>query len=160
MTDWVPTVIAVVALVVAVTAYVGERRSSDFELARQLHLDLTTGDVAKARERLAALRDLGSHAVDINSTEALASYFTLLWAFERVLYGRQSLLRRRTYAHRRLLPAPEAVQYLDNAIRWHVTEWSLALPEARKLVSELINRDIDDKDSIKSLENLGRTLRV
>ncbi|NBE54889.1 hypothetical protein [Streptomyces boluensis] len=46
-------------------------------------------------------------------------YFALLWQFERVYAGRESLR-----GQRHLNGTGPAVDYLDRMIEWHVSEWA------------------------------------
>ena len=71
--------VALLALLVAGAVYLGESRRSDFEVARTLHLDLTSGEVAQARQQLGTLRYGTPEAVRaLDPAAAVTAYFTLL----------------------------------------------------------------------------------
>jgi hypothetical protein len=88
------TVLALAAVVVALVAFRSEHQRARFEGARALHHDLTTGEVAAARKVIASLHygGFGSSSAPMDWSDALTSYFTLLWCFERIEAGRTALL--------------------------------------------------------------------
>lgn len=157
--DLLPLLIALLAVLVSLAVYLGESRRSDFEVARTLHLDLTSGDVALAREQLGTLRygtDAAVAALDPRS--ALTAYFTLLWCFERIHHGRQGLVQRKLLRFRR----STAVRFLDRALAWHLREWSDGLGLARRRLELLTGWAIDDAESRSGLAALleGSGLRL
>jgi hypothetical protein len=79
-----------------------------------LHQDLTTGEVAAARDTLGRIahgtRTLaGSPSDAVAVQEALRAWFTLLWCFERIQAGR------RTIGHSPLI-GRSALRFLDEMI--------------------------------------------
>jgi hypothetical protein len=84
---------AFVSVMVAVVVAMSQRRRGNFELARALHAELTTGIVADARDRLTTFRLRGYPAQPNRSDldRLLRDYFTLLWCFERIEAGRHVL---------------------------------------------------------------------
>jgi hypothetical protein len=102
--------------------WVCDRSDSDlsgqlFELARQLHQDLTTGAVQDARNRLGHVAH-GSRALTKDHLESgLDAYFRLLWCFERINAGRNVMCRYRVLGR-----GPR--RFLDELISWHVKEWA------------------------------------
>ena len=143
---------AVAAVLVAVMVYVGQSRRTDFEIARTLHLDLTSRQVARARELLGTLRYGSTGEISVlDPKETLTAYFTLLWCFKRFLYGRRALskgklLRRRT----------SAVRFLDDALAWHLVEWKVGAGVAKARLTSLLGHDVDDDDSRQALTALLR----
>ncbi|WP_371601197.1 hypothetical protein [Streptomyces sp. NBC_00564] len=115
-------------------------------------MDLTTGEVVRARVNLIAyLRNPGESSDELVQ-EALGSYYVLLWCFERILAGRRVLNR-----SRRWNPSLPAVQFLDTLVQWHLEEWGKDLPVIRRrLSSDLEDRGISflDHHSWGSFENL------
>lgn len=142
---------AVASAVGAWLVYRGQTRQAHFELARSLHLDLTTGSVAEARNQLTVFR-LGSGPYDAT---VLSAYFTLLWCFERVLRGRQSMTRSRVPTLRR----SPAVRFLDEALAWHVEGWEQSLPAIRTLLRAYVP-NLDDAESYRSFEDLAAALHA
>jgi hypothetical protein len=144
----VSTMLAAGALAVSISAFRGQRRREDFELARSLHEDLTSGEVALARDRLGTLvRSEGSLDPE-EKRQAMTAYFTLLWCFERIDIGRQTLATR---------PSKRPRQFLINSIRWHVEEWAEMLPEVRRRLADSPD-ELDDQDSRKALDRLAEAV--
>jgi hypothetical protein len=110
------------ALALSWAAFKVQRRRTNMELARSLHFDLTSGEVAKARESLGTMtRDrkvmASAHPEKRKARFASArtDYFTLLWCFERIWAGRETIIA--DEGHRATRPA---CSYLNNLIRCHV----------------------------------------
>lgn len=151
-TEWTgaSAVVALIALAVSVAAFFVQRKYGDFELARTLHADLTTGDVARARE------DLGTLVHDpqrINEGDLLrvrASYFTLLWCFERIYAGRCTIASRSRHARRRPL------RFLDSMIRWQLEYWAGNLPQVRTELERRLGSPLSDSRSLEGFEALKR----
>lgn len=147
MTNVLALAISLVAVLVAAVVYLGENRRADLEVARSLHLDLTSGEVAEARRLLGTLRyGAPSELGRIDASDALTAYFTLLWCFERVAAGRRSLLRGQLLGRR-----GRAVAFLDEAIHWHLIEWRAGLPMAKSRLTERLGSAIDDSQSRDAL---------
>ncbi len=150
MSDLVSAMAAVLALAVAAIVYSGQRRLAHMEVARCLHHDLTSGEVADAREVLGTLRYGDAEArAKLDPGETLTAYFTLLWCFERIRAGRVSLMDRLVGWGR-----PAAVRYLDDLLHWHLVEWSVALPIAREHLTDLLGVPIDDSQSASAFWRL------
>lgn len=108
---------AIVALGAAAYAALQTRvqhRRDDFELARALHADLTTGPVAEARDLLGTVTFTKTTPPGHNASDVRRAYFTLLWCFERIEVGQRSMANQHP---RKLNPA---VDFLDKLIDWHV----------------------------------------
>ncbi|WP_346619645.1 hypothetical protein [Blastococcus montanus] len=150
MTESVSAIAAVLALGVAAIVYWGQRYQSHMEIARLLHLDLTSGEVAMARELLGTLR-YGNEAAraQIDPAASLTAYFTLLWCFERIRAGRVCLL-----SGLGRLGRPRAVRYLDDLLQWHLVEWQAGLPIVRQRIGERIGSPVDDGQSALAFERL------
>jgi hypothetical protein len=146
------TAIALAATAVGVWVHGEQSRQAAFELARTLHMDLTTGDVVRARVNLITyLRHPGESSEEL-AQEALRSYYVLLWCFERILTGRRVLNRSRKWN-----PSLPAVKFLNALVQWHVETWREDLPAIRRrLRSDLGALGIPflDNHSWSSFENL------
>jgi hypothetical protein len=146
------TVLALAAVVVALLAFRSEHQRARFEGARALHHDLTTGEVAAARKIVGGLHygDFGSGSGPADWSQALTSYFTLLWCFERIEAGRTALARGVARGKRR----DKAIDYLDALITWHVAEYACGFAIARRKLSEVSSEEISDDDSASGFGRL------
>ncbi|MEZ0108467.1 hypothetical protein ABH920_002468 [Catenulispora sp. EB89] len=130
-----------------------QHRREDFELARALHTDLTTGLVADARALLGTVTftDAASPGHDVGDVRR--AYFTLLWSFERIEGGRSSMTDR----HRRPKDKPDAVDFLDKLINWHVRFWNSdsGFPKIRDWLADELGDPVSDKDSVAAFERLA-----
>lgn len=146
------TVLALAAVVVALLAFRSEHQRARFEGARALHHDLTPGEVAAARKIVGSLHygDFGSTSSPAEWSEALTSYFTLLWCFERIEAGRTALARGVIRSQRR----DEAVEYLDALVAWHVAEYACGFAIARRKLAETSAEEISDSDSTSGFSRL------
>ncbi|MGW0734529.1 hypothetical protein [Streptomyces sp. NPDC002851] len=163
MADWLSVIVAVVSAVIAALSVVWARRlargtftDSAFELARSLHHDLTTGDVAKARDLLESF-GRGARPQDADGAYAATvrdAYFTLLWCFERVWAGRRSLVADQNHQETRA-----AVKFLDEMITWHVAHWADSWPSLRAaLTAPDMVPGLSDGDSLAALRNLAEAV--
>lgn len=150
MIDFLALVTAVVAILVAGAVYLGQSRRTDLESARQLHLDLTSGEVAKARQLFGTLR-YGSELekVAIRTDEALTAYFTILWCFERIAAGRRAILASQ-FSNR----SGRALRFLDETTIWHLIEWRDGLPIVKSALAGRLESSIDDTQSRAGLDDL------
>ncbi|MER5638002.1 hypothetical protein ABT095_13710 [Kitasatospora sp. NPDC002227] len=147
---------AVASVVGAWAVYRGQTRQVDFELARTLHLDLTSGEVALARDLLTTFRT-GQRPY---GPEVLAAYFTLLWCFERILQGRRSMIRSPFDRLRR----SAAVRFLDEALAMHLASWERNLPEIRQRLDAALadeyGDELRDRGLTVKFEALTRAVRA
>lgn len=107
-----------IILALATTAFtLNTLRRTDFERARQLHADLTTGAVAEARHAvgsaLEGTRRAGTVDLDSNEIQAL---FIVLWCLERIDVARGTLLGRWRHLPGWINPR----RALDDSIRLYV----------------------------------------
>lgn len=147
------TVLALAAVAVALVAFRSEHQRARFEGARALHHDLTTGEVAAARKTVGSLHygGFGPSPTPADWSEALTSYFTLLWCFERIEAGRTALARGVVRSgHRR----DEAVDYLDALVAWHVAEYACGFAIARRKLAEASSQEVSDGDSASGFNRL------
>jgi hypothetical protein len=146
------TVLALAAVVVALLAFRSEHQRARFEGARALHHDLTTGEVAAARKIVGSLHygDFGATSGPADWNQALTSYFTLLWCFERIEAGRTVLSRGVV----RRLRRGEAVDYLDALVAWHVAEYACGFAIARRKLAEASAEEVSDGDSASGFGRL------
>lgn len=133
--------------------YRGQSRAADFELARSLHQDLTTGEVARARDALTRYRLTGQCA---STDEVVHAYFTLLWCFERILRGRESISRRTPR-----IGAQPALDYLDACMDWHLRQWEHDFPEVqRRIKADLGVKKLDNADTFACFSALVEAVSV
>ncbi|MGC4878374.1 hypothetical protein ACLQ26_19215 [Micromonospora sp. DT43] len=138
--------ISLVALGVSLIVQREQRRYQDFELARSLHHDVSTGEVAQARHLLGTLVRSSEPIDGTAKREALQAYFTLLWCFERIYVGHQTM-------------GPGRPQrFLAEAVRWHVLEWDREIGAAKRKLEDQPG-EIDDVHSREGLRKLGESLR-
>jgi hypothetical protein len=158
--------VAIASLLLAWAAFKLQRRRTNMELARSLHHDLTSGEVAKARETLGSITRDQSVAPreDLERRRAWfvgarTDYFTLLWCFERIWAGRETIIDddRRGVRSR-------PCRYLDQLVGWHVRNWAFDLPEIKRvLINELSEMPeqkdgVRDEDSSRAFGKLTRAL--
>jgi hypothetical protein len=126
------------------------------ELARSLHAELTSGEVAQARDTLGTIvydrqmmvsGDKASRRA--RYAKARTDYFTLLWCFERINAGRDTII-----ADDHAGKNGVACKYLDEIIGWHVLTWIKDLPTVKRVLENELG-DMDDKDSWKAFRELG-----
>jgi hypothetical protein len=148
------------SLALSWAAFKAQRRRTNMELARSLHFDLTSGEVAQARESLGTLtRDSRSLRFDDPEqrmawlVDARTDYFTLLWCFERIWAGRVTLIA--DEGHR---GAGRARGYLEDLIRWHVRNWAMDLPVIKQVLADELNSSMQDQDSSKAFGRLSEVL--
>ena len=142
--------IPVAAVLVAVIVFLAGSRRSDFEIARTLHLDLTSGEVARARDLLGVLMHGTRAQIScLDKTDVRSAYLTLLWCFERILNGRRALVQGKLLRRR-----SRAVQFLDEALAWHLDYWAVAVDLVRPPLTALLGQEVDDKDSRSALSAL------
>lgn len=134
----VSATVAIGAVVYAAHQTRVQHRREDFELARSLHADLTSGSVAEARNTLSVVPENQRGFERQWEIDQIANaYFTLLWCFERIYCGRQSIAGRgRT---------PDAVVFLDSLVTWHVARWWGAFADVRREIGEKTNGAINDR---------------
>lgn len=90
-------------------------------IAADLHRDLTTGEVAEARDVIGSwiYQDSSTAPRSIDAT-VRHSYYVLLWAFERLSTGVQVL---------KVSQRKEALNILRDSAKWHVLEIAANLNE-------------------------------
>lgn len=127
----------------------------DFELARTLHADLTTGTVAEARDRLGTVVFSKAPPVGKSVDDVRQAYFTLLWCFERVEGERRSIADR--HAARSLYrdKSNPAIAFLDDVIGWHVRFWREYFDTVRNWLEQQTGAEVDDKSSRAAFERLA-----
>lgn len=152
-TGWaaISAVVALIALVVSVAAFFVQRTYGDLELARALHADLTTGEVARAREDLGTLVLDPRRISDGDLPRVRTSYFTLLWCFERINAGRSTIAAHGRHGRRPL-------RFLASLIRWPVEYWSEHLTQAREELERRLGGTLDDTQSHQAFEDLKRAV--
>ena len=162
---------AVVALVVSALAFVlsvvvaaVQRRRANMEIARSLHVDLTSGVVAESRRPLGEVAfaarersDAGATASEVGTAlhgtvdleEVRHHYFVLLWCFERVWHGREVVTADTVFGRGQ-------GEAFDDMFRWHVHNWSRDLPVIKCLLDASDLGRVRDGDSAAAFADLGR----
>ena len=153
MIDVATVVLAVAAVVAAVAVYLGESRRTDFEVARSLHHDLTSGEVGAARRSTGTItHGTEQQSAAIDAQAALTDYFSILWCFERIYHGRRSLTEGKLFPRRR----SRAVLYLDRTLEPHLREWRSGVPKVHDELEQRLGTTIQDKDARQGLDGLIR----
>ncbi|GAA5022805.1 hypothetical protein GCM10023335_54990 [Streptomyces siamensis] len=143
--------LALAAVAIAVRTHQTEHRRSRFETARSLLQELNSGETVAVRHDMARLHYGHQHDMtpDLSDADQLrshfASYYTMLWCFERIEAGRTSLV-----AGSPGRSGDPVIEYLDSRLAWHVAEFACAIPTARaQLATTAPDRTVKDRDSIK-----------
>ncbi|MEU1523957.1 hypothetical protein ABZ413_17325 [Nocardia rhamnosiphila] len=97
----------------AVATARGDTRRESLALAAELHRDLTTGEVAKARHVIGSKMYGNLPQRSAVADDVMESYYILLWAFERLAAGVEVL--RKANHH-------EALALLLTITEWHAKE--------------------------------------
>jgi hypothetical protein len=131
-----------------------------FQLALSLHHDLTTGEVAKARDVLGAIQHADEDVKGVvSNADAVESYFTVLWCFERIYAGEQTL-RSDSNRLQDTVQLTPALKFMYDSIHWHVDEWNYILDVIRQeLESRLEGISLDDQHSSPKLSKLVEALK-
>ncbi|MET7367649.1 hypothetical protein ABZS61_17685 [Streptomyces sp. NPDC005566] len=132
--------VALLAATVAAYAARGNSTRAGFDLARTLYNDLTSGDTAASRGSLEFYRRGRSNE---DPDEVMDHYFKLLWQFEQINAGRQSLKRQRL-----LNGTGPAARFLDEMIDWHVREWGNRWIDIRSQLESARDEEIHDEHSL------------
>lgn len=119
-----------------------------FDLARSLYNELTSDKATASRSALEFYRRAESRSGQ-QTAEILDHYFALLWRFEHVLAGRESL-----EGQRRLNGTRPKIDYLDRMIKWHVEEWAARWQGLRDQIKEHIP-NLDDHHSLEKFCELA-----
>ena len=146
----ISTVISLLALMTALAAFWMQRRQADFTLACLLHRDLTTGEVAEARDRLGTLIHDPVRITDEDLPDVRTAYFKLLWCFERIYLGRRSIVASR-------MRSGQPLRLLDGLVAYQVDYWREQLPVIRQKL-ELLGEVKDEKEWWAFHELIGDVL--
>jgi len=134
---WSSFVFGLVAVIISlVSALQNSRvnRRDSYQMAYGMLIDLTTGEVEKARDVLGILRyGTGDWYHDITYSQVVRSFYRIEWALERTGYGLDWL-----HTAGRLVQSE-----LSNALVWQVTE----LMGTLTLIRKSIGRSMVDDDS-------------
>ncbi|WP_371552481.1 hypothetical protein OG266_43965 [Streptomyces sp. NBC_00554] len=144
-------VVSLFALGIAVAAYRRQRRVEDFKLARDLHTDLTSGEVARAREDLGTLVYDGSRIADDDLPRVRNSYFAVLWCFERIYAGRCAIADGWSFGNRPL-------KLLDRLVGWQVRWWSENVGHVKQVLEDRLGVPLSDGNSRMALDALSRDI--
>ncbi|KIZ18136.1 hypothetical protein [Streptomyces natalensis] len=143
-----PIIVAVISAIVALTAAAvsllsarGNSSREAFELARRLYADLTSKETSAHRSALEFYRRKDP-VTPAETKQAMNDYFALLWQFEQILAGRESLK-----GQERLNGTQKAVKFLDHMIKWHVEVWAKRWDEVREKIQKDLPQ-INTKDPI------------
>ncbi|WP_353945778.1 hypothetical protein ABII15_32110 [Streptomyces sp. HUAS MG91] len=151
ITTLISACIAGVAAFIALHAARGNAARAGFDLARALYNDLTTDATAESRSNLEFYRR-GNAPADQPLAEIMNHYFALLWQFEKVYAGRESLARQQ-----RLNGTGPAVRFLDDMIGYHVSEWGSRWLQLHNLIDNQLgpHDNLDDRHTLQSFCKLA-----
>jgi hypothetical protein len=138
--------ISIVSLCTSMAVFYWQRRHGDFDLARVLHADLTSGEVAKARDLLGTLLHAPDTVADDVLPDIRTAYFTVLWCLERLYAGRRTIKDGGAASRRPL-------KFLDRLISGPLAYWSDNLPRVREVVEQRLG-PIEDDQSVQAFEEL------
>jgi hypothetical protein len=131
-----------------------------FQLALSLHHDLTTGEVAAARDKLGGIQHGNEpEKGEVSVADGIVSYFAVLWCFERIHAGEKSLR-----SHSRRLQDDEtkitpALRCMYDSIWWHVNEWNRDHGVIHAELQRRLGKEIEDQDSVPKLHELAKILK-
>lgn len=150
VSDVATLMISIVSLCTSMAVFYWQRRHGDFDLARVLHTDLTSGEVAKARDLLGTLLRSPDAVGDDALPGVRTAYFTVLWSFERLYAGRRAIEDGGTASRRPL-------RFLDRLINWPLAYWSENLPRVREILEQRLG-PVEDDHSLHAFEELKRAV--
>jgi hypothetical protein len=133
-------------LMFSVITYGMQRTQADFALALRLHTDLTTGEVAQARDILGTIVHTGMRTDQVDLAEARAAYFTLMWSLERIEAGRRTIAR--GWFGRR------ALRFLNELVDWHVAYWADNRQPVKEALEAGLGAEIDDEEVRAGFDSL------
>ena len=150
MSMWGTLVLGLAATVISIAAFVQSARVAKREsygAARDILTDLTTGEIAHARDVIGILRHGGEAAwKGLDYSDVINQYYVLEWALERAGYGFQGLR-----------PAGHQVQdSMRKAIRWHINELLTALT----LLHDSFDRNMVDAETWGLLHDLVKEMEL
>jgi hypothetical protein len=153
--------IALIAIFVSWRVYAYQRQQNQFALALALHRDLTTGEVAMARDVIGTIwyGDEPKRG-PITYKEALTAYFTVLWCFERIRAGDRTMRAHSRRLRKCSKSTTPALKFMYDMIHWHVREWASYLEYIRDLLGERFGGEPDDKFSRVGLAELAEILEA
>jgi hypothetical protein len=160
-------------LVTSALAYQAQRRRLWLDLARSLHHELTTGEVAEARDPLGTLV-YADDSSKVDPEVGRTAYFTVLWCFERIWAGREAIIRDYRPSEPRIIRAflscldrvapqrsqvlrdrrRQPLRFLDELIAWHVETLGYVLPIAKAELGKRLGDRISDGSSLRGLTKL------
>jgi hypothetical protein len=142
---------AVAALVSWMTAHTA-LKTSRRQHSAVLLADLTTGEVASARDRIGSWL-YGTHEQhsSISNPDLVKAYYVVAWALERLAVGRTALGAMR-------FGDKQALKELDERIRWHVQEQAQNLRFIANYVKTIDNKEMEG--SLRSIEKHIRYLEA
>jgi hypothetical protein len=146
----ISTIISLLALMTAMAVFWAQRRHAHFELACLLHRDLTTGEVAEARDKLGTLLHDPVRFTPDDLPEVRTAYFTLLWCFERIYLGRRVMVAGR-------VPSKRPLRLLDDLVTYQVRYWDENLPAIKQAIETL--GDVKDEREREALIKLIRDMQ-
>jgi hypothetical protein len=155
----VSATVAVIAVAIAWYTHAQQRRQSHLALAIALHHDLTSGEVAAARDLLGRLIYNAETVKDVATEDLMAAYFTVLWCFERVSAGERSMREHnRRLADRSRTTPP--LRFLYDCIHWHVHEAHRYRNQVRSALTQRLGKAPDDALSISAVAHLVDVLNT
>ncbi|MBN9739409.1 MULTISPECIES: hypothetical protein [unclassified Pseudonocardia] len=136
---------ALLAVVIARMTFRGQL----MELARQAHIDLTTGEVAQARNVLGGVSFQESERIRAGDIEATRqAWFTVLWCFQRLAAARHRIASAGRVGRAPLMYFDELV---GDQLRFMNEDYDVVRPRILRAVPAL--SDCDSKKSFPALFN-------
>jgi hypothetical protein len=138
-------IIAMITSVVALVISIKSTERDGYTVALSLLTDLTTNEVAEARDGIGTLRYGSKEGIaTLNYSRIIKDYYTLEWALERT-----------NYALRGIRMTSSSIQKsLEDVIRWHCIEILTAISIIRKAD----DHEFNDAESMKQLRQIAETL--
>lgn len=157
----VTTILAIGAAFLSINAV----RRTDFERARNLHQELTTKDVADARDIVGSALENPARAPQVHlQPHEIKAFFTVLWCFERLDVARGTLLGRFPWiwGSHRWRPLWRWINprlALDESIRVHVQIYAEYLDKGH-IDGQPIRQTLKARATDAGLQRLAKTLEL
>jgi hypothetical protein len=135
-------IIAMITSIVALVISIKSTERDGYTVALSLLTDLTTNEVAKARDGIGTLRyGAREGIIAMDYSRIIKDYYTLEWALERTNYALKGIR----------MTSSNIQQSLTDAIKWHCIEILTAISIVRKADGRIFN----DAESMKQLQQIA-----
>jgi hypothetical protein len=138
-------IIAMITSIVALVISIKSTERDGYTVSLSLLTDLTTNEVAAARDGIGILR-YGSEEgiISLDYSRIIKDYYTLEWALERTNYALKGIR----------MTSSSIQESLKNVIKWHCVEILTAISIIRKADC----RSFNDAESMKQLQQIAENL--